>query len=106
PGKNSLRVSQYVFFADFELKQDHPLFQELSDLREQVVRDLQLPTANSAIQVYLFEDRDSYERFMRVHYPGLPKRRAFFVAGPRSVGGTDELLVFTFWGDRVRQELR
>ncbi|MFL5328454.1 MAG: hypothetical protein ACJ8C4_06025 [Gemmataceae bacterium] len=106
PGKNSLRVSQYMFFADFELKRDDPLFAELSDLREQVVRDLQLPTAESAIQVYLFEDRERYEAFMRERYPDLPKRRAFFVAQPRTVGGTDELLVFTFWGDRVKQDLR
>lgn len=106
PGKNSLRVSQYVFFADFELKKDEPLFADLSDLREQVVRDLQLPTADSAIQVYLFEDRERYEQFMSRRYPDLPKRRAFFVAQPRTVGGTEELLVFTFWGDRVRQDLR
>lgn len=106
PGKHSLRVSQYVFFADFELKKDDPLFAELSDLREQVVRDLQLPTANSAIQVYLFEDRDKYEKFMRARYPDLPNRRAFFVAQARTVGAADESLVFTFWGDRVKQDLR
>lgn len=106
PVKNSLRVSQYVFFADFDLKKDDPLFAELSELREQVVRDLQLPPTNSVIQVYLFDDRDHYERFMRVRYPDLPKRRAFFVAQPKTVGGTEELLVFTFWGDRVKQDLR
>src|SRR5262245_4649058 len=106
PGKNSVRVSQFVFFADFELRKDDPLFIELSDLRDQVVRDLQLPTANSAIQVYLFDDRERYERFMRTRYPDLPKRRAFFVAQPKTVGGVEELFVFTFWGDRVRQDLR
>jgi hypothetical protein len=106
PGKNSLRVSQYVFYADFDLKKDEPLFADLADLREQVVRDLQLPTADSAIQVYLFENRERYEQFMARRYPDLPKRRAFFVAQPRTVGGAEELLVFTFWGDRVRQDLR
>jgi len=106
PGKHTLRVSQYVFFADFELSKTDPIFQELSDLREQIVRDLQLPTADSAIQVYLFDDRERYEHFMHERYPDLPKRRAFFVAQPRTVGGTDELLVFTFWGDRVKQDLR
>lgn len=106
PGKHHIRVSQYVMFADFELNPAEPLFAELADLREQVVRDLQLPPANSAIQVYLFEDRERYERFMRARYPDLPKRRAFFVAQPKTVGGADELLVLTFWGDRVRQDLR
>jgi hypothetical protein len=106
PTRHSLRVSQYYFFADFELKPDLALFRELSDLREQVVRELQLPTANNVIQVYLFEDRDRYDQFMRARYPDLPKRRAFFVAQPRTVGGGDDLLVYTFWGERVRQDLR
>lgn len=106
PGKHSQRVSQYVFFSDFDLKKDDPLFDELSDLRETVVRELQLPPSTAVIQVYLFEDRDKYERFMKARYPDLPKRRAFFVAQPKTVGGSDELLVFTFWGDRVRQDLR
>src|SRR5262245_55823178 len=106
PGKHSVRVSQFVFFADFELKKDDPLFVELGDLREQVVRELTLPPSNCVIQVYLFEDRDKYESFMKARYPDLPKRRAFFVAQPKTVGAADELLVFTFWGDRVRQDLR
>jgi hypothetical protein len=106
PSKNSLRVSQFYFFADFEMKPDQPLFRELADLREQVYRELQLPGANTIIQVYLFEDRERYDRFMKARYPDLPSRRAFFVAQPRAVGGGDELLVYTFWGDRVRQDLR
>jgi hypothetical protein len=106
PAKNSLRVSQFVFFADFKLDGDDPLFHELGDLREQVYRELQLPPANTLIQVYLFEDRDRYDRFMKAGYPDLPRRRAFFVAQPRAVGGVDELLVYTFRGDRIRQDLR
>ncbi len=106
PSKYSLRVSQYYFFADFRLDADDPLFRELDGLREQVYRELQLPPANTLIQVYLFEDRDRYDRFMKYRYPDLPRRRAFFVAQPRAVGGGDELLVYTFRGDRIRQDLR
>lgn len=106
PSKNTLRSSQYVFFSDLELKADNPLFAELGDMREQIVRELQLPSSSTLIQVYLFEDRDKYDRFMKVRYPDLPKRRAFFVAQPRTVGGGDELLVYTFWGDRLKQDLR
>jgi hypothetical protein len=106
PSKHTLRTSQYFFSSDVELKSDNPLFSELGELREQVVRELQLPQSNTIVQVYLFEDRDRYDRFMKVRYPDLPKRRAFFVAQPRTVGGGDELLVYTFWGDRMRQDLR
>jgi hypothetical protein len=106
PSKYSLRKSQFVFFADFKLDADDPLFNELADLREQIYHELQLPPATTLIQVYLFEDRDRYDRFMHAGYPDLPRRRAFFVAQPRAVGGVDELLVYTFKGDRIRQDLR
>jgi hypothetical protein len=107
PGKHSQRVSQFVFLYDFELKKEVPLFQELGELRDQVGKELELAAApNTLVQVYLFEDKDRYERFMHAKYPDLPKRRAFFVAQPRTVGGAEDLLVYTYWGDRIRQDLR
>jgi hypothetical protein len=106
PGKYSQRVAQFVFLSDFELKPDQPLFQELGKLGDQIYHELQLPPTNAVIQVYLFEDRERYERFMLVKYPELPRRRAFFIAQPRSVGGAEDLLVYTYWGDRVREDLR
>jgi len=106
PTRHSMRVSQFVFLSNFELKRDLPLFKELEAMREQIYKELQLPPANTVVQVYLFEDRDKYERYMKNKYPELPRRRAFFVAQPRSVGGADDLLVYTYWGDRVQQDLR
>jgi hypothetical protein len=106
PNKRTFRKSQYVFHADFDLQSDLPIFQELADLREEVYKELRLPTANTIIQVYLFEDRERYERFMHGKYPDLPKRRAFFVAQPHNVGTGEDLLVYTYWGDRIQEDLR
>jgi hypothetical protein len=106
PGKRSLRVSQFVFLSDFELKSDLPLFKDLERMRDQVFKELELPAANTVIYVYLFQDRERYDRFMKAKYPDLPERRAFFVAQPRSVGAADDLLVYTYWGDRIQQDLR
>jgi hypothetical protein len=106
PAKHNQRVSQFVFVSDFELKTDQPLFRELADMRDQIIKDLRLPTPQSLVTVYLFEDRDRYESFMRYRYPDLPRRRAFFVAQPKGMGSGDELLVYTFWGDHIRQDLR
>jgi hypothetical protein len=106
PAKHSFRVSQYVFLSDFEINRNLPLFHELASLREQVYKELQLPPANTVVQVYLFENQERYERFMRAKYPDLPKRRAFFVAQPRAIGGSEDLLVYTYWGNRIQQDLR
>lgn len=106
PGKHSARVSQFVFYHDFDLPTKNALFTELSALRENVYKELQIPPSNTLIQVYLFEDRAKYETYMKGKYPDLPKRRAFFVAQPKRLGGSDDLLVYTSWGDRVQQDLR
>src|SRR4051794_17559934 len=107
PGKaGAQRVSQFVFYSDLPLNANAPLFEELSQLREQLFRELQLPPSNSVVQVYLFDDEAKYERYMRYRYPELPKRRAFFVSHPGSPGGPRELLVFTYWGEHLRQDLR
>jgi uncharacterized protein DUF1570 len=66
---------------------------------------LQLPASNNVVQVYLFEDKERYKRFIHAKYPSLPERRAFFVAQPLGKGAED-LLVYTYWGDQVQQDLR
>jgi len=107
PGKaGAQRVSQFVFYSDTPIKSNAPLFEELSQLRDQVFHELHLPPSNTIVQVYLFDEQSKYERYMRYRYPELPKRRAFFVAHPGVPGGPRELFVFTYWGDHVRQDLR
>src|SRR5476651_194733 len=79
PGKYHIRESQYVFYSDFPLKQNLPIFKELGELREQICKELQLPPSNTVIQVFLFEDQEHYEKYMRSRYADLPLRRAFFI---------------------------
>ena len=106
PGKHHYRDSQYVFYSDFPLKTNLPIFKELAEMREQICKDLQLPPSDRIIQVFLFEDQDRYEKFMRSRHPELPVRRAFFIKQQRTAGGPDDLLVYTYWGEHVRQDLR
>jgi hypothetical protein len=106
PGRFSFRIAPYVFLSDFEIPRNQPLFIELAQLRDQVYKELLLPPSDAVVSVYLFESEQRYKRFMQARYPDLPQRRAFFVAQPRSIGGAEDLLVYTWWGNRIRQDLR
>jgi hypothetical protein len=106
PSKYVLRVAQFIFLSDVELRRDQPMFKDLANLREQVHRDLRLPPSNTEVFVYLFEDKERYEKFMKAKHPELPARRAYFIAQPRRLGGTEDLMVYTYWGDRLHQDLR
>ncbi|MFM7149127.1 MAG: hypothetical protein ACKO23_04720, partial [Gemmataceae bacterium] len=106
PSRHSFRIAPFIFLSDFEIPKDQPLFTELADLRDQIQKELLLPPSSSEVRVYLFETRERYDKYMKERYPDLPERRAFFVAQPRTMGGTEDLLVFTYWGKRIRQDLR
>jgi hypothetical protein len=102
PAKNQCRIAPYVFFHDFELKQDNPVFRDLESLRDQVYKELHLPSGTAVVKVYLFETEERYDRFMRAKYPELPHRRAFFMVLPTSFGG-ENLVVYAVWGDKMQQ---
>jgi Protein of unknown function (DUF1570) len=106
PGKNSFRVSQFVFNSDVAIDKNQPIFKELGVLPDQVYKDLRLVPSTALVQVNLFETRDKFEAFMHAKWPNLPKRRAFFVGQPKRLGGGDDLFVYTFWGEFAQKDLR
>lgn len=109
PGKHATRRGCYVFYHDFELDKNDPLFAPLEALPDQVYGELRLPPSNTIIQVFLFETQERYERYMFTpktgRYRHLPSRRAYFITEPRA-GGADELKVFTWMGDHLKTDLR
>lgn len=100
PSRSQLTLDQLVIASDTPLPQHHRLLQELRAQRGQVSTKLALPTSDEPIHVYLFPTAEKLESYLRVHYPGLPKRRAFFVESDT------RLSVFAYWGDRVAEDLR
>jgi hypothetical protein len=61
---------------------------------------LALPISDEPIHVYLFATSDELAAFMRVQFPDVPPRRAFFVESDT------RLSVYAYWGDRVAEDLR
>ncbi|MAT14618.1 MAG: hypothetical protein CMJ46_05035 [Planctomyces sp.] len=100
PAEHRIKTGQLLLLSDFKLKESHPLVQELALLRDEVNDTLQLPHQNKTITVYLFEDKETYHKYLNEHHPNLPDRRAFFV----QQGG--ELAVYTHWGDQIQEDLR
>ncbi len=105
PSKKEIRAGQYVFITDVDLKQDDPLLKDLERLQEQVCKELQIPPGSNLVHVYLFSNRQKYQEYMEAAFKSLPSRRAFFMARADDRGG-QELLVYTYWGDRIREDLR
>ena len=100
PAKHSVRSDRLLVLSDIKLPKDHPLIEDLVVLREQVVKLLDLPPQRDQVVVYMFNTELEYSQFLQATYPGLPNRRAYFVGTPR------ELAVYTFWGDRIQEDLR
>ena len=100
PTEHSVRAEQLQVISDMKLKLEHPLIQDLIQLRKDVAHELQLPLEGREVVVYVFGDKAKYQQYLDKTYPGLPPRRAYFVGTPR------ELAVYTFWGDSIQEDLR
>jgi hypothetical protein len=100
PANASVVRDQLVIHSDWQLPSQHRMIEELCQQRWDLLNKLSLPPSNEPIHVYLFDNSDRFNAFMRLHYPDFPARRAFFVE-------TDtRLAVYAHWGDRVAEDLR
>ncbi|HEY4760788.1 MAG TPA: hypothetical protein VIH42_09435 [Thermoguttaceae bacterium] len=72
-------VGPFVCRADFPLNGSEPLLNELAQLQNDLTSALDIPPAREAIEMYLFHDKPTYERYLKQYYPNVPFRRAVFV---------------------------
>jgi hypothetical protein len=100
PSRHSVRSDQLLVLSDFRISPQHTLIRDLKKLRRQVYRHLELPIQQRPVTVYLFDNEQVYSEYLAHMYPGLPHRRAYFFKTSR------ELAVFTYWGDRIQEDLR
>ncbi|MBD3673472.1 MAG: hypothetical protein HUJ26_08090 [Planctomycetaceae bacterium] len=100
PSKHTVRSDQLLVLSDFRISPNHELIQDLKQLRQQVYQHLDLPVQKRPVTVYLFNHEQAYRHYLAEMYPGLPHRRAYFFKT------STELAVFTYWGERVQEDLR
>ena len=90
----------FVCRADFPLQDIEPLLNELSQLQIDLVQALGISPAKEIIQVYLFHDRQTYDRYLKQHFPNVPFRRAVYIKD----GGQGR--VFAFRSPQFEIDLR
>lgn len=100
PRQSSLENEHLSVRSDVKLPSDHPVLRDLDALRDQIADELNLPVQKQPVTVYLFSDEVRYAQYLQARYPLLPPRRAYFVGTPK------ELAVYTFWGERIQEDLR
>ncbi len=100
PDQYRLAAGPFLIFTRYPLVENDPIVRELLALRSQVYGTLHLPASSRLIEIYIFDNRPAYDRFIQANYPDLPRRRAFFIAQ----GGRE--VVYAFRDERLEEDLR
>jgi hypothetical protein len=93
-------VGPFICRADFPLQGLQPFLNQLAQLQNDLVDALNIPPAREVIEVYLFHDKPTYERYLTQHYPNVPFRRAVYIKG-NGLGR-----VFAYRSDQFEIDLR
>ncbi len=102
PTRYQTRTGPFIVFTSTPTAPDAPAIRCLRALESDVATTLgmRVKTEEPAVEVYVLNDRESFNHFLRFYYPELPSRRAFFLAqGSRRV-------VYAFQSDRLEEDLR
>ncbi len=100
PGIEHFEREQLRVFSDFRLPRRHRLLDEMTARRRDIADRLLLPMSDEPINVYVFDNEERFNSYMRKHHPDFPARRAFFVKSDT------DLNVFAHWGAQVGDDLR
>lgn len=100
PSKFTYENDHLIVQSDVKLNRNRELIADLDRLRDEILTVLDLPSQKQRVTVYLFGDESQYARYFQMRYPTLPPRRAYFV------GTVKELAVYTYWGERIQEDLR
>lgn len=102
PTAFQVRTGPYVICTNDKLEADAAVVRELQSLEIQVRETLGLRVniGENPVEVYILDDRRSFEHFLTFYYPDLPHRRAFFLANGH------QRVVYTFFSDRLEEDVR
>jgi len=73
------RVGPFVCRAEFPMAEVQPQLVELGQLQMDLVKTLGIQPVEDPIEVYLFQSKRTYDRFLSRNLPTIPYRRALYV---------------------------
>ena len=90
----------FVCRADFSLEPHLALFSQMAEVQKELVHALGVPAAKEPVEVYLFKEKSTYQRYLATYFPQVPYRRALFV----KTGGAGR--VYVHHGQDFETDLR
>lgn len=93
-------VGNFHCHADYQLGRDELLLNQLGDLSQDISEILGLPAPREPMHLFLFHDKETYQAYLKQHFPRVPARRAIFI---KSKGPG---MVFAAKGDEFEIDVR
>ncbi len=94
------QAGPFLCHADFPLAPQQTLLEELSQLQNDLRVKLGAPPPREKMHFFLFNTRETYQDYMKTHFPRVPYRRALFIKG-RGPG-----MVFAYQGADFETDVR
>jgi hypothetical protein len=73
-----------IFRSEFPLRDVQELLDDIADLQTEIEETLGIECADREIQIHLFRNRISYQRYLAVRVPEGTKRQAFYMPSPEA----------------------
>lgn len=93
-------VGNFHCHADYQLGRDELLLNQLGDLARDISEILGLPAPREPMHLFLFHNKETYQAYLKQHFPRVPARRAIFI---KSKGPG---MVFAAKGDEFEIDVR
>jgi hypothetical protein len=94
------QAGPFLCHADFPLAGEQPLLDELAVLRQDLQMILGAPDSAETVHLFLFQEKPTYQAYIKQYFPRVPYRRALFIKA-RGPG-----MVFAFHGSDFEIDVR
>ncbi len=71
----------FICHADFSLADQQPLLDELAMLQRDMQSILGVGQSREVVHLFLFQQKTTYQAYLKQHFPRVPARRALYIKG-------------------------